>query len=633
MPRRARGTKRATRRARRGKWLGPAAKWAATAGVWGIVFLGAVVAWYAYDLPEVDKALAASRRPTVTILAADGSVLAKIGDLYGMPVGLGDLPPALPQAVLATEDRRFYGHFGLDVIGLARAAVANLRAGAIVQGGSTITQQVAKNLFLTPERTLKRKVQEVLLALWLEHRFAKEQILTVYLNRVYLGAGAFGVEAAARKYFAKSARDVTTYEAAMLAGLLKAPSRDNPLANPGRAAKRAAQVLANLVAAGYLSPGQARAAKGRKAVVAGPGKGRMGRHFAGWVLDQVASYVSPGDRDITVMTTLNARLQRLAEARVGTMLRGAGRAAGISEAALVAMAPDGAVRAMVGGGDYGRSQFNRATQALRQPGSAFKPFVFLAGLEAGLTPATRFTDAPVAVGNWRPRNFGGVHRGEVTLGQALAQSINTVAVMVAERAGRDRVIRVARRLGVTARLKPTPSLALGAAEVSLIELTGAYAPFANGGIGIWAYGIEAIRDSGGRVLYKRAGSGPGRVMKPAHVAAINAMLSAAVASGTGRAAQLSRPVAGKTGTSQNFRDAWFLGYTAQLVTGVWMGNDDGRPMRKVTGGGLPARLWREFMSAAHEGIPARPLPGLAPGSDPGQGFLQSLVTDLGGGEG
>ncbi len=601
--------------------------------VWGIVCLGAMVAWYAYDLPDVDRALAATRRPTVTIVAADGSVLARLGDLYGMPVRLDDLPPALSQAVLATEDRRFYSHFGLDVIGLARAALANARAGAIVQGGSTITQQVAKNLFLTPERTLKRKVQELLLALWLEYRFAKKQIFTVYLNRVYLGAGAFGVEAAARRYFAKSARHLSIYEAAMLAGLLKAPSRDNPRANPDGAAKRAAQVLANMVAAGYLSPAQARAAKARKVRLAGPAKGRMGRHFADWVLEQVSSYVSPGDRDITVTTTLDTRLQRLAEARVGSLLRGAGRAAGISEAALVAMAPDGAVRAMVGGRDYGGSQFNRATQALRQPGSAFKPFVVLAGLEAGLAPESRFTDAPVVVGNWRPRNFNGVHRGPVTLAQALAQSINTVAVMVAERAGRDRVIGVARRLGVTARLKPTPSLALGAAEVSLIELTGAYAPFANGGIGIWAYGIEAIRDAGGRVLYKRAGSGPGRVVKPAHVAAMNAMLSAAITSGTGRAAQMSRPVAGKTGTSQNFRDAWFVGYSAQLVTGVWMGNDDGRPMRKVTGGGLPARLWREFMSAAHEGIPARPLPGLGPRSDPVPGLLRSRVSDLGGGEG
>ena len=601
--------------------------------VWGIVGLGAMVAWYAYDLPDVDRALAASRRPTVTIVAADGSVLAKLGDLYGTPVRLEDLPPALPQAVLATEDRRFYSHFGLDVIGLARAAFANLRAGAIVQGGSTITQQVAKNLFLTPRRTLKRKIQELLLALWLEHRFAKTQILTVYLNRVYLGAGAFGVEAAARRYFAKSARHVSTYEAAMLAGLLKAPSRDNPFANPRRAAKRTAQVLANMVAAGYLSPARARAAKARKVRLAGSGKGRMGRHFADWVVEQVASYVSPGDRDITVTTTLDARLQRLAEARIGTLLGGAGRAAGVSQAALVAMAPDGAVRAMVGGRDYGLSQFNRATQALRQPGSAFKPFVFLAGLEAGLVPESPFTDAPVAVGDWRPRNFGGGYRGRVTLGQALAQSINTVAVKVAERVGRDRVVDVARRLGLTARLKPTPSLALGAAEVSLIELTAAYAPFANGGIGIWAYGIEAIRDTGGRVLYARAGSGPGRVVKRGHVAAMNAMLSDAITSGTGRAARLSRPVAGKTGTSQNFRDAWFVGYSAHLVTGVWMGNDDGRPMRNVTGGGLPARLWKDFMSAAHERVPARPLPGLEPRPDPGQGLPGSPLSDLGGGEG
>ena len=627
------------RRREGGGWLRAACRWTAyyagLAAVWGVIAALAIVAWYAYDLPDVDKALAASRRPTVTLFAADGSRLATFGELYGLPARLRDLPAALPEAVLATEDRRFYRHFGVDPVGLARAAFVNLGAGRVVQGGSTITQQVAKILFLTPERTLKRKVQELLLALWLEHRFSKDQILTVYLNRVYLGAGTYGVEAAARKYFGKPARRLSTYQAAMLAGLLKAPSRYNPRRHPKRAKDRAIQVLANMVAAGSLTPGQAASAKRQKGAVIAPARRGGARYFADWVMEQVPDYVFPGGRDLTVITTLDNRLQRLAEKRVARMLAAAGNKAGVSQAALVAMTPDGAVGAMVGGRDYRASQFNRAVQARRQPGSAFKPFVYLAALEAGLTAATLIADAPLTVDGWSPRNFDGGYRGEVSMRRALAQSINTVAVKVAERTGRERVIRTARRLGLSADFKPTPSLALGAGEVSLIEITAAYGAFASGGFAVWAHGIKEIRDGSGRLLYRRRGSGPGRVAGAADAAAMNDMLADAVGSGTGRAARLQRPAAGKTGTSQNFRDAWFIGYTADLIAGVWMGNDDGRPMKKVTGGGLPARLWRNFMTAAHEDLPPRPLPGL-PATDgpvPDQGFWRSLLAGLAGGEG
>ncbi len=611
------------------RWLKTGTKWAATAAVWGLVLATAAAAWYATDLPDVDKALAASRRPTVSVVAADGTELATFGDLYAMPVRLADLPDTLTQAVLATEDRRFYDHYGIDPIGLMRALYANLKAGRIVQGGSTITQQVAKNLFLTPERTVKRKVQELMLALWLEHRFTKDQILTVYLNRVYLGAGTFGVEAAARKYFAKPASAVSTYEAAMLAGLLKAPSRYNPIASPRLAAERAGQVLANMAAAGFLSSAEARAARDMKDLSAAPtGGGRVGRYFADWVLEQVSGYVTPGNRDLTVITTLDPWLQRRAEAATAAVLAKAGAGAGVSQAALVAMSPGGGVRAMVGGRAYASSKFNRATQARRQPGSAFKPIVYLAGLESGLTPETRLVDKPIEIGGWRPRNFSRKHRGEVSLRQALAHSINTVAVQVGEKAGLERVVETARRLGLTTDLKAEPSLTLGAGEVSLIELTAAYGVFANGGAGVWPYGIEEIRDSRGRVLYRRAGSGPGRVVDPLYVAAMNDMLSEVITSGTGRAAALSRPAAGKTGTSQNFRDAWFVGYSADLVAGVWMGNDDASPMRGVTGGGLPAKLWRDFMAAAHQGTPPRPLPGLPAVAE--EGFLKGLLARLAG---
>ena len=588
-------------------------KWGLICAIWGVVIGGGIAVWYAADLPDIDTALAATRPPTVTVVAADGVIIAESGDLYGLPVQARDLPPALVQAVLATEDRRFYSHFGLDPIGLARAFVANVRAGGVVQGGSTLTQQLAKNLFLTPARTIKRKVQEVLLAVWLERHFSKDQILTVYLNRVYLGAGTYGVEAAARRYFGRRARDLDLYQSAMLAGLLKAPSRYNPAASPERAARRTAQVLTNMVAAGYLTEADVQAARrGHKIVVTA--HRRATRHFVDWVLEQVPAFVSPGDRDLVVVTTLDSRLQRAAEAAVLNALDGPGKAVKASQGALVALAHDGAVRAMVGGRDYRASQFNRATQARRQPGSAFKPFVYVAGLEAGLRPHSRLVDAPLTIEGWSPRNFKRRHRGEVTLTTAMADSINTIAVQVAERAGRSTVVRAARRLGITAPLKATPSLALGVGEVSLIELTAAYGAFANGGIGVWAYGIEEVRDAGGRALYRRSGSGPGRVLDGRVAADIGSMLGAVITGGTGRAAAFGRPAAGKTGTSQESRDAWFVGYSADLVAGVWVGNDNGQPMQNVTGGGLPARLWRRFMTVAHAGLAPRPLAGAPAGA-------------------
>ncbi len=580
------------------------------AAVCGAVVIGGLIAWYGSGLPDISRLDGLTRRPSVTLLSADGTMLATFGDLYGAPVQLHELPPHLPQAVLAVEDRRFYSHFGLDLWGVTRAVLANLRAGRIVQGGSTITQQLAKNLFLKPERTIRRKVQETLLALWLERRFSKDQILTIYLNRVYLGAGTYGVEAAARRFFGKSARQVSLYQAAMLAGLLKAPSRYNPVSDRELAAARARWVLAAMVDAGYLTPERAAAAERQPPWLATSALGQGRRYFADWVLEQVSSYVGYSDRDLTVVTTLDPRLQRLADAQVAAVLAGPGKKAGAGQAALVGLAPDGAVKAMVGGRDYSESQFNRATQALRQPGSAFKLFVYLAGLEAGLEPDDTMMDAPVAVGGWHPRNYDGRYYGEVTLRGALARSLNSVAVRLTEQVGRDRVIAAARRLGITSELRPEPSLALGASEVTLIELTAAYAVLANNGVGVWAYGIREVRDDRGRVLYRRSGSGPGRVIALDLLARMNDMLGAVVAWGTGRGARLDRPMAGKTGTSQDFRDAWFIGYTADLVTGVWIGNDDGQAMKDVVGGGLPARLWRSFMAEALKGLAIRPLPGL-----------------------
>ena len=581
-------------------------------GLWCFIAGLGVVGFFALTLPDTGDLTGMQRKPSVTLLATDGSLIATYGDLFGEPLHLKDMPKYLPAAVLDTEDRRFYSHFGVDPIGLARAAFANLRAHHVVQGGSTITQQLAKNLFLTPDRTFTRKIQETLLALWLEHKFTKQQILEIYLNRVYLGAGTYGVDAAAHRYFGKSARDVTLYEAAVIAGLLKAPSRFSPANDKDLAARRAQQVLANMVDAGFLTDAQAKAAATQEAQLAkAPSLSRGSRYFADWVVDQIDGFTGTENRDLVVTTTLDPKMQAAGEKSINATLEREGEKSEVEQGALVAMTPDGAIRAMVGGDDYADSQFNRATQAQRQPGSSFKPVVYLAAVERGLRPSDHFIDQPIKIGNWEPHNFENKYRGDVTVSEAIAESLNSVAAQVLQRAGIGNVIATARQLGITSDLARDASLALGTSGVSLIELTGAYAPFASGGTGAWPYGIVEIRDAHGGVIYRRDGSGPGRVIDPANVATMNQLLSGVIAYGTGKAARLDRPAAGKTGTTQDSRDALFVGYTADLVCGVWFGNDDDSPMRKVTGGTLPARAWHDFMAVATQGMPIRPLPGEA----------------------
>jgi len=582
--------------------------------VWGGIVGGLGLAYVAWDLPNVDTAIQAQRKPSVRVLTQDGQEIARRGDRYGVPVRLKDVPPTLPHAILATEDRRFYDHFGLDVFGIARAIWVNVKAGAIRQGGSTLTQQAAKNLFLTPKRTFKRKLQEVLLALWLEAKFTKDQIFTIYLNRVYFGPGIYGVDAAARYYFGRPARDLGDFQAAMLAGMLKGPNKYNPYRNAKLANRRTEVVLRNMVAAGYLTQA------GADAVVR-PKRGGIGKkpkktkpwakYYADWVLDQVGDFVTL-NQDVIVHVALDTRLQHQAEAAVAWMMKKGGTALkrNASEVALVVLAPDGAVLAMVGGRDYRHSPFNRAVQAKRQPGSAFKPIVYLAGFEAGLTPATRMVDEPITINDWQPQNFSKKYDGEMSLSDAMTRSVNTIAVKVSEEAGRENVRAMAKKLGITTPLTDKPSLALGVSDVSLLELTAAYGTFATGGIGIWPYAITNIQDTQGRSLYVRSGGGPGRVIPAAYAGAMNAMLSRVIEDpkGTGKAARLGRPAAGKTGTSQGYRDAWFIGYTAHLITGVWMGNDRGTPMKGVTGGALPARLWKKFMIQATKKWAATALP-------------------------
>jgi penicillin-binding protein 1A len=581
--------------------------------LWALIAAGGAVGYFALTLPDTRQLAQSQRRPSVSILADDGSLLASYGDLFGRPLRLKEMSRYLPQAVIATEDRRFYSHFGIDPIGLLRAALADLTARQIVEGGSTITQQLAKNLFLTPERSFARKMRETLLALWLEHKFTKNQILEIYLNRVYLGAGTYGVDAAAHRYFDRSASQLDLYQSAMIAGLLKAPTRFNPSRDRELAAARTAQVLANMADAGYITAAEATVAEREEAsleaITAAPS---ANRYFADWISAQLTDFVGSNNRDLKVVTTLDPRMQNEAETAVAEALTRDGARRNIAQGALVAMSPDGAVRAMVGGRSYRASQFNRATQAQRPPGSAFKPFVYLAGLEAGLNPSDHFVDGPVEIGAWRPRNFANRYQGDMTLAEALAQSINTIAVRVAFRAGIDNVIAVAHRLGISSSLTRDASIALGADDVNLLELTAAYAPFANGGIGVWAYGIAEVRDTNGRVLFRRSGSGPGRVISPQLDGEMNEMLAGVIDHGTGRDARLPRPAAGKTGTTQDYRDAWFIGYTADLVTGVWFGNDDNTPMNRVEGGSVPASTWRRFMLAATRSMPIRALPNVAP---------------------
>jgi penicillin-binding protein 1A len=577
---------------------GPLLRWGLVGAIWVVVLVAGVVGYYAYDLPDISRLETVARRPSVMVLGRDGTVVATYGELFAEPVTLAQTPPTLVQAIVATEDRRFFTHNGIDPFGMARALAENLRAGEIRQGGSTITQQLAKNLFLSHARTLRRKVQETLLALWLEARFSKEQIFTIYLNRVYLGAGAYGFPAAAKRYFDRPLDELNVHETAMLAGLLKAPSRFAPNKDAEAAEARARQVIANMEDAGYLSARDARAAERQALRFARPGAGSGARYFADWVGEFVPGYVGEPGRDITILSTLDARLQRAAEAALDKVLEKEGERRNVAQGAVLVLSQSGEVLAMAGGQEYGISQFNRAVQAMRQPGSAFKLFVYLAALEAGAPPDDRLPDVPISIDGWRPHNFDGRFRGEMSLSDAFAESINTVAVQLAERTGRGRVIAMAQRLGITTPLQAHPSLALGSYEVNLMELTAAYAAVANGGRAVRPHGIAEIRDRAGRSLYRRAAPPPPIVLTESVARRMNALLERVIASGTGRSARLDRAAAGKTGTSSDFRDAWFIGYAGDLVVGIWVGNDDNKPMNRVTGGTVPAQIWREFMTMA-----------------------------------
>jgi len=584
--------------------------WSAVLAVWGAIFLVVFFAVFARGLPDTSALYDIDRQPSITYLDRNGALIATRGSQQAPPADLEALPDYVPAAFIAIEDRRFYWHPGFDPIGMSRAMAANMRAGRIVQGGSTLTQQLAKNLFLTPDQNIRRKVQELILAVWLELKFSKKEILALYLNRVYFGAGAYGIEAASQRYFDKGAKDLTVGEAALLAGLLKAPSRYSPVSEGERAATRATVVLDEMQQSGVITREQRAAAVLEPVRVSRTLATQHAQYFIDWLDKEIRGLVGEPTEDMVVETTLDLTLQTAAERNVRRILDRDG-SRGVEQAALVALDGDGRVRAMIGGASYADSQFNRAVDARRQAGSAFKPFVYLAAMEAGYTPETRVVDEPVRIGNWSPRNYAGTFAGPMSLANAVAQSTNTVAASIADQIGRDSVARAARRLGITSRIGLEPAMALGAVEVSPIDMATAYDAFANGGRRVTAYGISRIRTPQGRVIYQRGtrDAASGQAINNPALYYMNQMLRGVVNDGTARAAAISgRDIAGKTGTTSDYKDAWFVGYTGGFVTAVWVGKDDNTAMRGVTGGAAPAAIWKGFMEAALPRLNVQPIP-------------------------
>jgi 1A family penicillin-binding protein len=608
----------------------------------GLSAAALLAGWFLIRLP-VDGGMVAEANAPASLLLEDGAgeVFAARGALRGEPIRADRLPQPLADAVIAIEDRRFRGHGGVDLRGILRAAWRNGASGRAREGGSTITQQLARLQYLSQDRTLTRKAQEVLVALWLERQLSKDEILARYLSSAYFGAGAWGADAAARRYFGKGAGELSLAEAAMLAGLIRAPSQLAPTRNPDGARRRAELVLAAMVETGAATEQAAAAARAAPTILRAPPEMTAGRGwFADWAEGEARRMLGPVPLDLAARTTLDPGLQDLAERVVAGWLEREGARANVGQAALVAMSHDGAVLAAVGGRDYAASQFNRITQARRQPGSLFKLFVYGAALEAGFGPDAPVTDQPIRIGNWEPQNFGGRHRGRTTVREAFAQSINTVAVQLSEGVGRDRVTEMARRLGLRSDLPSVPSIALGSAEATLLELTGAFASVA-AGRRVEPHVIRAVR-ARDRALFTRAeGAGdPASALSPALRQGLLDLLLSAVRDGTGRAARLDRPAAGKTGTTQDHRDAWFIGFTADVAVGVWVGNDDNSPTNGVTGGEMPARIWRDFVAEADRLRGARvaaappppapalppPVPATAPPARPLRGMAVVLDT-------
>lgn len=585
----------------------------------GTLVTAALILIFYFALPaieESDEVWNKGRQYSVVFTDKNGTFVGRRGILQNDAVPLDEIPQNLINAVLATEDTRFFDHWGIDPGGIVRAFLANLRANEVVQGGSTITQQLAKNLFLSPERSLKRKVNEAFFALWIEARLSKREILKLYLDRAYLGGGTYGVEAASQFYFGKSVREINLYESAMLAGLFKAPSNYAPHINLKDSRGRTNLVLDRMISAGLATEGAVYAARKKPANIVTVASAGAPSYYLDWAFEQTEQVLKQQNLEteyvITVKTALDLDMQKKAQETISAMVDLNGRVRKFDQAALVSMSVDGAVRAIVGGADYETNQFNRATNAKRQPGSAFKPIVYLAALRSGYQPSSTLVDRPVNIRGWQPKNYGRSYSGRVTLLNALRRSINTIPVQIAQLIGRKKIIETARMLGLKSKLISTPSMPLGTSEVTVMDLTGVFATLANGGREATPYAVLEISRPDGKLLYSREKQNlvPAQMVEADKVAELNYMLNLVVEAGTGRRARLNfADVAGKTGTTQEYRDAWFLGYTSRIVTGVWFGNDDYSSMNRVTGGSLPAQTWREFMIQTQSDQP----PGLIPG--------------------
>ncbi|MEI8179494.1 penicillin-binding protein 1A [Aestuariivirga sp.] len=601
---------RAPRARRRRSFLWPVIRFGITLAIIGCIGLAGLFGYVWMTLDKQGLLKIPDRDPGIMMLANDGSILAEQGSFNGDEVRIADLPDYVPNAFIAIEDRRFRSHYGVDPIGLLRAIYTNYRSGRVVQGGSTLTQQLAKNLFLSPDRTLQRKLQEVVLALWLEKHYSKDDILQLYLNRVYFGSGATGIEKAAQVYYKKSASELSLAEAATLAGVVKAPSANNPISDPEAAAERAGLVLQSMADAGFITQDEATGAINNPAAAKTDSYMSAKNFVIDWIGEQLPEFVKDYQQSLVVETTIDPAIQNSAELAVAKELGAQGQKLKVSQGAMVVMDGSGAVLAMVGGRSYKKSQFNRATKAKRQPGSSFKPFVYLAALEHGFTPDSVEVDEPIRVGNWTPENYRKKYLGPVALETALALSLNTISVKLVLQVGAEAVAAVAHRLGIVSPLTTDASIALGTSEVTPLELTSAFVPFSNGGYPVTAYAVTRIKTRDGKVIYERNGSGFPKAISENDLYGMNRMMRLVVTDGTGtRAAFPGFDIAGKTGTSQDYRDAWFIGYTSELIAGVWVGNDDNTPTNKVTGGLIPALIWREVMEPAHRGLTPRPLPG------------------------
>jgi penicillin-binding protein 1A len=602
-----------------------------------LAFVLSLWLWIYWGLPRVPDAEALwslNRQNSITFVDSDGEIIGARGPYYGRRAPLTELPEHVPQAFLAIEDRRFYSHTGVDRMAVVRALLANLRAGETVQGGSTISQQLARNLFLTQRQTLNRKLREMVLASRIERRLTKDEILELYLNRVYLGEQAYGVDAASRRYFGKPATELTLAEAALLAGLPKAPSELAPSSNLEGAIERQHLVLDAMVEAGFITAEERDEARAQRIrIIERPNVERSLGYAFDLAVEQARAAVGDETPDLVIHLTIDREVQQAASNSVRRRLGNRAFGRRPLQAAMVVLDRDGGVRALVGGTDYNTSKFDRVTQARRQPGSTFKTFVYTAALESGLDTEDVRYDEPVVIEGWRPRNYTEGYSGAVTLRTAFAQSINTVAAQVGYEVGPPRVADVARRLGVSTMPERgqfvPPSIALGSIEVTLWDMTSAFAVYMNDGRRVDPHIVQSVANSSGRELYRRPAYNGARVLDPEITRRMTSMMGAVVLSGTGTGARLDRDVAGKTGTSSDWRDAWFVGYTADFTAGVWVGHDDFSSMGRTTGGTLPAQIWSDTMRVAHEGVEEHPLPGIEqPVKSPREVEMASFFDDL-----